>query len=230
LLRYSHPRTISDQQRPEIVDQIYRLGPRTEYADQAWTAYARFLEASGKPQEAEEWYRRAQDARSKSLHPGIDTWLTLSSLLVVAVFLAAVTYAAVLYFRYLPQRKARSRLEMESGFRFRLLGLEYWRRAERISLFTIAAIGWLAVGGFGLMLSVEFRTASIPVSLMMGSFGGPAAIFHFESEVPPTPERDLLLAIAYHHDGQHDKAAALYRRLDAYPESWNKPRRRRNQR
>ena len=55
--------------------------------------------------------------------------------------------------------------------------------------------------------------------MWIGSFGGPVSIAVFENLPQETPERDLLLAMAYQHDGQRDKAEALYRQLPQFAES-----------
>jgi hypothetical protein len=117
--------------------------------------------------------------------------------------------------------QSRAERQTQARRRFSFFNVEYWSRHDRIAFLTIIAIGWLASGSVGSFFATINRVSSLPLAASMGSFAGPATISYFENDLPKTPERDLLLAMAYQHDGQKDKAEALYRGLKQFPESWN---------
>jgi tetratricopeptide (TPR) repeat protein len=101
------------------------------------------------------------------------------------------------------------------------MNAHYWSRQERFALFTIVLVAWVSMGLVGEYVSAILRTANMPVSALAGSYGGPGTIAKFENDLLATPQRDLMLAIAYQQDGQLDKAEGLYRSLPQFAESWN---------
>ncbi len=207
------------------VTQSYLLGPWTEAAEYAWSAESEFLERSGKHQEAATWRERADEARRNSLFPMNSTLASMFRPFML--LLPAAGTAALLYFlsllRYVPQRRMQARADRQQGVRrrFGFFNIEYWSRKERFCFLTIAAIGWLGTGLFGAFLETILRYSTMPLSASMGTFAGPGTIYYFENEIPKSPERDLLVAMAYQHDGQPEKAEELYRQLPQFAESWN---------
>ena len=82
-------------------------------------------------------------------------------------------------------------------------------------------IAWIAYGLAWQSAAGIVRIAEMPIAMGAGSLAGPGTIAAIESGLLPTPERDLLLALAYQQDGNSDKAQELYRRTPQFAESWN---------
>jgi tetratricopeptide (TPR) repeat protein len=225
LLIYPNPRKISETLRAELIDRRYHIGPWVESAAYAWDSYAEFLESSGKNQEAAQWRQRSNEARENSLYMRNRTlmrWYEAAFALVPAVHLAAILFIVSLFLRYLPQRRLQARAQQTGLARaFPLFNLEYWSRSDRVAFFLICIASWLALGVAGAMTETLVRQASIPLSVGMGNFGGPATTWYFENRLADRPESELLLAIAYQDEGRNDKAEQLYRKLNRFPESWN---------
>ncbi|HEY2383063.1 MAG TPA: hypothetical protein VGK48_17945 [Terriglobia bacterium] len=225
LLIYPNPRKISRTLRPELIDRRYRLGPWVEDAAYAWDTYANVLDSGGKSQEAAQWRARAGEARQNSLYPLNRTlmrWYEIAFTLVPAVDLAAGLFILALFLRYLPQRKLQGRARQTGVARgFTFFNIEYWSRADRMAFFLICIASWFALGAAGAMTQTLVRQAGIPLSVGMGNFGGPATTWYFENRLAASPERDLLLAIAYQDEAENTKAEQLYRGLSQFPESWN---------
>lgn len=225
LLIYPNPRRISAALRPELIERRYKLGPWVEAAAYAWDTYANILDSSGKAKEAAEWRTRAVDARENSLYllnRTLMRWYETAFALVPAVHLAAVLFVLALFLRYLPQRNLQGRAR-QTGFgrRFAFFNIEYWSRSDRIAFFLISVASWFALGAAGATTQTLVREREIPPSIGMGNFGGPATTWFFENRLAASPERDLLLAIAYQNEAENAKAEKLYRGLSQFPESWN---------
>ena len=213
--------------RREIIERFYRLTPYVEAAEYAWQLYAQHLEANGPPELVPTWQFRAKDARGKSgaiWNRGVILALDTASLLVASAFLAGFLFIVVIYRRYVPQRRLLAAAQgrqgkLSRGFFF--FGLEFWSRRDRIAFLSIALLGWLAAGAVGSYMSGILRAAASPLSLVGGSLAGPVNRQYLEKRLPPTPERDLLLAYSWQLDGDLKKAEELYRALPQFPESWN---------
>ncbi len=215
IFTYSLPPGVLEQARPELIERLYKVGPWVEGADYAWAAYATALKNTGDFQEAQKWSQRAAEARTKSLfplNPTLQKSFVIATVLVAAAGLACFLYFLTAFVRYFPER----RIHPESTF----FNVDFWNWRDRIQFLTIVLIGWLSAGVMGSLVTFTAGTAAVPIGVMSGSFAGPVTIAHFEN-LPATPDRDLLLAMAYHQDGQLPKAEALYRNLPQYPESWN---------
>jgi tetratricopeptide (TPR) repeat protein len=212
----------------ESIERTYRVVPYGEAAELAWRVYADYLSAHGSTQEAQLWRARAADAEEN----GFASYFRSSGLaavdpallLALGSALAAVLYALVLYARYSPQ----SRLDLASHKQATgisrvaaIFNAHYWSRQERIAFFTIVLVGWFSIGLVGQYVAAILRRASLPISAVAGTYAGPITIDCFEHHLPPTPERDLLLAIAYQQDGQLEKAERFYRNLPQFAEGWN---------
>src|SRR6185295_9571591 len=181
-----------------MIERSYTVATWVESADYAWDSYARVLRQNGNSQDAEKWAARAEEARSKSLFPmnaDIRTWLAFLIALVPATLAAAILYLAVLFVRYLPERRMQLRAAAQTGMDRRLsfFNVEYWSRKDRTAFLTIAVLGWIALGLLSSVLGLVLRTATTPFSVGMGTFAGPATISHLEG-LPKSNERDLLVA------------------------------------
>ena len=216
------------KQRREYIERMYRLTPYGEAADLAWRVYADYLNGKGQAGEAQLWRSRADEARRSGAlsfwTPGIGSRIDQCILIVLAVFLSAGLYCLVLAARYRPQH----RLDVESrkkgaglGRFSGLLNSQYWTRRERVALFSMVFVGWYTFGLAQEYIQAIFSLATMPISIGGGSYAGPANIAALESRLRGSPERDLMVALAYQQDGQRDKAAGLYRTLPQFPESWN---------
>jgi tetratricopeptide (TPR) repeat protein len=222
---YPFPMDATEEMRPELIERGYRLAPWVAGADDAWDAYAGFLRENGNRQEGQKWSARAAEARSNSLFPmnaALQSWFGYVIMLVPATLLAGLLYWTATFLRYLPERKIQIRAERQAGTPRRLgfFNVEYWSGRDRIVFLTILVVGWLSLGLMGSFVSLVFHESTAPLSESEGTFAGPTTIADLES-LPKTPERDLLLAMAYQHDDQAARAEALYRELPQFPESWN---------
>ncbi|MGH9555512.1 MAG: tetratricopeptide repeat protein [Terriglobales bacterium] len=218
----------SREQRPELMERLYRIGPGAEGAPMAWQAYADELAKEGKTEDAQRWRSRA-GRHEELLAPfdalsGFGIAADRALLAIMALILAAPLYLVVLYRRYLPQRRLDRASQRPSGIvgsRFGFTNLQYWSRRERIAFLVIVLGGWIASGLTSVYAQGILRSAAIPIGLGMGSFAGPVNIRHLETKLPATAERDLLLAMAYQHSGDTGKAEQTYRRIPQFAESWN---------
>jgi len=118
-------------------------------------------------------------------------------------------------------RRRRARKQAAMPRRFRFLGMEYWTRQERVAFLMIALFGWYAAGLAAGMLEGILRVAAVPLSMTGGNLAGSVNLWYLEEKLPPTPERDLLLALAHQQTGNADQAEKLYRQLPQFAESWN---------
>lgn len=215
------PFDVTDESRAELVERTYRFAPWVEGAEFAWGFYADHLERKGNVQEAARWRQRADEARARSLNPFVPypiEYIMLFEFLLPASLLAALFYVVVLYWQYRPQRRIHKMSVLQWKLTF--FNVEYWNRKERIGFLTIVLVAWLAFGAMGSIVESVLRLAQTPIGMWIGTFAGPVSTAVFEN-LPETPERDLLLAMAYQHDGQTDKAEALYRQLPQFAQSWN---------
>ncbi len=195
----------------ERVERIYRLSPYARGAEIAWQHLADYFEQQGRAETAALWAARAHEARERSWYlPGIRLAVLVdrSVLWIRASLGAAALFVIALFARSFKRQPAYSFLAIES-----------WSRAERLGFFLIIFIGWMGVGVLG-----EFRGRadqfSEPFTVTVGgSLSGTPNIEYLE-KLPPTSERDLLLATAYHQSGMLAEAEPLYRPL-GFPESWN---------
>lgn len=213
----------------ELIERVYKMMPYGEGTPFAWQLYADYLAAHGSADDARLWRSRAEDSSRNAAFTfsgsgNIDKRTEVFILVALVSALAAVFYMVVLCARYRPQsrldlaaRKQASGLSRVAAF----MNAHYWSRQERFALFTIVLVAWVSMGLVGEYVSAILRTANMPVSALAGSYGGPGTIAKFENDLLATPQRDLMLAIAYQQDGQLDKAEGLYRSLPQFAESWN---------
>jgi len=218
------PDTPSSIQRA-LIDRAYATGPWVDGAARAWELYGKSLAADGDSKEAQLWLERAKEARNNGLLvSGDDRYFEAltASLVTSTTLAAALLYVVVLYFRYRPQRKARGAAERAAGVsRPGFCNVEYWRRSERLAFLSIVALAWIAEGFAGSALRASSVQSFGFFEMKDGSLLGPSSLYSLESRIAKSPERDLLLAIAYQRDGQPEKAASLYRNLPQLAESWN---------
>ncbi len=207
---------------PEQMDRIYRLSPATDLSWAAWEQYADDLEKRGYAADAQLWRARAADARQKApalrtaFSVGLDRWFVAA----LAALAAMAVYVVVISLRYAPQRGA----DMEAGRRQWAVplfsNLSYWNRTERLTLLLIALLGWLAMGIAGHYADALTHSEFAPAAVRNGSYAGQNARWHLQ-RLPASPERDLLLAIAYQQGGDSRRAEETYRRLPQFAQSWN---------
>jgi len=210
----------------ELAERAYLTGPWVDGAAIAWDLYGSSLAAHGNRKDGALWLERAKDARSNGLLVrGEDRYLEAlaASLVTSTTLAAALLYIAVLYFRYRPQRQARLVAERAAGVtRPGFCNVEYWRRSERLAFLSIVAIAWIAEGAGGSALKASAsRSFGYFFELRDGNLLGSSTLYSLESNVARSPERDLLLAIAYQRDGQLEKALKLYQGLPQFGEAWN---------
>jgi tetratricopeptide (TPR) repeat protein len=219
-----NPGGASDAYRRQSLERMYLLAPGIEGAERAWAGYAAYLERGGDAEGSRVWSGRAHIARRESLYPpGLDTQLVHDRFFLIALgsVLAAVLLIGALYVKYAAERRMRvlaaARMPHVSSTTF--LNVEYWSRRERASLLVIASAGWLSIGPAALHLQVLEQASSDPIHV--GEIGGPDDITSIRNRMPPSAERDLLLAIAYHSTGELAEAERAYRALPQFAESWN---------
>lgn len=225
---------LTEEQRRAFMERVYQLAPRAEGADYAWPLYANWLEKHGRAEEARLWRARGEETSRQiyfSLEPlrGVDRVLPIAGASILALLLYFLALAA----RYRSQVKLALASRLRAGGtmirepfpgrarRFLSPSVEYWERRERTTFLAIALAGWLAAGVAGVDVQAALRMARFPLSFWMGSFGAPPVVPVVQSRLPASPERDLLLALAYQQAGETDKAEELYRKLPDFPEAWN---------
>jgi tetratricopeptide (TPR) repeat protein len=218
--------TASPAVQVELTDRAYATGPWIDGAAKAWDLYGNFLARNGDTRKAALWLERAKDARTNGLLVSGDTHYNVAlsaSLLTSTSLAAAVLYIFVLYFRYRLPRQARRAAERAAGVsRPGLCNLEYWRRSERVAFLSIIAIAWLAEGVAGSALRASaHRSFGYFFEMRDGTLFSSNTIDSLESRVVPSPERDLLLAIAYQREGQQERAKKLYESVPQFAEGWN---------
>lgn len=215
------------EERRELIERTYMLQPYGESAELAWNFYAQYLHSNGRLEEAQVWRERTEEARAKSLIvsvPGFSLLADRFLLLCSAAGVAVVIYFLLLYVRYLPQhRLAKAAQERSAGLaRGRSwLNTVYWDRRQRVGFFSMMLVFFFSAGMIGQYIQGILRFVGLPLGAGMGSLGGPVTTWYLENRLPRTPERDLLLAIAYQQSGENEKAARLYRSLPQFAESWN---------
>jgi tetratricopeptide (TPR) repeat protein len=211
----------------ESMERQYRLAPHCEAADLAWTTYAEALERTGRPEDARVWRLRGEEATSTSVFLMPRRWTLVADavlLIMIAALASAALYVILLWMRFRPQRRADSAALAPRSRVVRLLAhasFQHWNRNQRLAFLSIVLIAWFGAGiEAGIMRGI-LRTAAAPLGMAMGSLAGPVPVWHLENHLPPSPERDLLLAVAHQQSGQAAQAERLYRALPGFAESWN---------
>lgn len=205
----------------EWMERAWRLGPATQDAAVAWADYAAELKTAGQRDRAEMWQNRAAESRRIDPLAAFQTYqrVAWAALLMTIVLPAGalLVYLFVLYFRYRPQRDYDRRTG--AGWHSRpfatLFHLEYADRRERGVLLGLVAIAWISAGVAGTLVETGER-----LCIWAGSLAGPPNTAYIESLLP-SPERDLVLAVAWQQGGDNGKAERLYRTLPDFAESWN---------
>ena len=121
------------------------------------------------------------------------------------------------FFRYYPQRR------LDLAQRPGLDGVfhtEYWSRGERVGFLLVALTGLAAFALFEGILNGKHSLGEAPFTFGMGNLAGETTR-NFLKSLPPTPERDLYLAMSWQQSDDRAKAEQLYRRLPDFAESWN---------
>lgn len=225
--KLSSPPDFATDRGRELMERHYRLGPYCESADLAWTAYARIMDQQGRAEDARKWRARSVEASHTSIFL-LPRRFTLFSdillLIIIAALASAGLYPFLLWIRYRPQRRADALNNPGRGLGARIwaaFGFPHWSRGERVAFFSIVLVVWFGLGTEAGILRGVSRVAATPLNLAMGSLAGPVPQDYLEHQVPPTPERNLLLAFAHHQSGRLEQAEGLYRSLPDFAESWN---------
>ena len=198
------PDRVPDAVGRQRMEHLYRLAPVVEGADRAWACLARHWEASGNADAARIWRERAAAAQRESLTlANADVLLTYDRSVLVA---CGATLAGILLVVALFRKYGLRNLGAASG-------------SERAALLIVAAAGWLSAGAASAYLRVIETSNAQPIHV--GEIGGPDDIAFFRDRLPPSPERDLLVAIAHHTSGDLTEAERRYRELPQFAESWN---------
>jgi tetratricopeptide (TPR) repeat protein len=210
---------------PNRFTRAYALAPWVQGAAGYWKSYGDYLLKNGKKEEGATWFARADDAQANSLFLDRNSRYRTSlraSLVSVTALAASILFAAVLFFRYLPQRAVRRKAEREAGVsRPGFLHTEYWSRTERFSFLLLVAVAWLARG------YSDSGLRAISNRALYGFYDSRTGILLSSSAIerlqanPPSPERDLVLAMAYQLDEQPNKAEPLYRGVPQFANAWN---------
>jgi tetratricopeptide (TPR) repeat protein len=213
---------VDPSRHEEVTERIYRLSPAGEAAAMAWREYAdQFEHAEGRPGAARVWRKRADEASAVGISYFEQEFFRLADRAVftfaLGALLAIIVFLVVVSHRYLPQ----GRLDSASRRRRVFQDLKYPDRRERFAFLLCVVVFLYSLGLHGVMISAIHRLSRAPLSLYMGSMAGTKNHWYLENFLPPTPERDLHLALAYQQNGDKEKAQQLYRGLPQFAESWN---------
>jgi tetratricopeptide (TPR) repeat protein len=221
--------TLPPDFRLELMNRIYELAPAGWCASIAWQNYADELQRNGQAESARLWHERALDSEGLSLSaPMMRLARILDSIALglLASILAAFIYFLVLAVRYGPQSRLDSATRRRLGALtkgFSWFSFVYWDRRQRLAFLTIVLAAWLAAGlaGGELLRGLNRLEEFTGTGSSHGNLADPSLPAYLETDWPKSPERDLLLALAYQEDGQLEKAERLYRSLPQFSESWN---------
>jgi len=211
----------------ELLERFYLFSPHCEWAETAYLVYAGQVLKQGRTEESRLWSARAEEVKSAGLFPislSILLAFDRSILAMGASITAALLYFLILRARYRPQHRLMraAQLQKERGVRrFLPFSAAYWSLNQRIGFFTIAAVAWLAAGVVSNVMTCIAKVSSAPVTFGSGSLAGPETAWFLESQLPKSPARDFILAMAYQQDGRTKDAESLYRSLPEFAESWN---------
>ncbi len=208
------------EDRDAWIDRLYRLSPRENWAHLAWRYWADVLAEEGNAEEAAVWRVRSEESEAASVG-AIDLWDDRLRLGVLAGMLAMVLYYVALQLRYWPERRLSNVATRKRRFiHLPSLGAHSWDVQDRTALLLILLLTWIVAGSSGVVqegLLRYWRAAPYGV----GTLASPLSTGLLEGRFPETPERDLLLALAYQQGGRTEEAERLYRRLPATSEGWN---------
>ncbi len=209
----------SAQQENEV-ERLYRLAPYVEGSRLAWEALA----IHAPPDQAAIWKRRAADAQASAFMDRYPLMRLLDICLYVLAGggLAVYLYIFLMYgFYWRRYRELEKQMGAKPWWRsLSWLALPYWSRSQRWGFLLLVLVVWIA-GGLGtLLLEIESRVASAPVSMFSGTIADPASRAYLD-KLPFTTARDLLQAVALQQNGDNAPAESLYRSLPQFPEAWN---------
>jgi tetratricopeptide (TPR) repeat protein len=224
-----YPASTAVKDGPDAMDLIYRLTP---YGRLQWKEYARYWGEHGDASWARLWKVRAEDpvwkARAEDpravnllLQLGYnDSRLWITTYLVIMSWVFLLAYLIVVYWRYRPQRSQDR--ATNTGWTCKpfvtLFHLEYSDHRERAAALALLLAPWLAFGCLAVLQEHFVVSDGLP---LRGSLAGPETAWYLENRLPPSKQRDLLMALSYQQSGQNDKAERLYRQLPEFAEGWN---------
>ncbi len=215
------------EERRELNERIYKLQPYGEASELGERLYADYLSRNGRAEDALLWRARAEDAEANSLFvfaPGFSVTADRFLLLAGAGAVGIIFYFFILFLHYRPQhRLTLAAQKRPSGFARSSTWFYsvYWSRSQRVGFLAFVFAVYFSAGMLGQYIQGMLRFSEVPISFGMGSLSGPVTTWYLENRMPKTPDRDLLLAIAYQQGGESDNAGRLYRDLPQFAESWN---------
>jgi tetratricopeptide (TPR) repeat protein len=227
LVSNNQPRTPEAIQR-ELAERAYALNPWVDGAAEAWERYGNYFIDMGDAQTGALWLERSKEARNNSLLPTFfseDEYTRLSFSLVATCALAGVVlYALLLYLRYRPQRQARLAAARAAGVsRPGFFNVEYWRTREKLAFLSLVVIAWISTGY--VTASIGANDYNRPSFWLFYAMTTPGMMdftaLEDAADIAASPERDLLLAIAYQRDARLEDAERLYRSVPQFAEGWN---------
>ena len=216
------------QRQEETMERIYRIAPYADGANVVWGHLATELEKHGRQEQAQLWRTRARDAAANSFYLktlALARAFDLALLLFFASLGGALVYLLVTGARYGPQsrldRAARERgSHLAGGFTW--FTIAYWDRRQRFGFFAIILVGWIAAGLAAVVNQAMLRRDILSNSVENGTLAGPVLPqFLATQNLPSSPERTFLLAMAYQQNGDREKTEPLYRSIPQLPEAWN---------
>jgi hypothetical protein len=208
-------RNLPANQHALAQERMYQLGPWSGGGKMLFPLLATDAARHGRATEARMWQQRADEARAHSLailEPMTTLWLDRPLRWAAAGILAAILYAVALFTKYFARGRddiALRRSQEGPGGNFRFLRVEYWSWTERVNFLLIVALGWAALGISGAHYRAFWRFQVIPPQSRYGSFAGPDFARFLQKELPPTPERDLLLEISQRQSAPDGQPLAL---------------------
>jgi tetratricopeptide (TPR) repeat protein len=181
-----------------------------------------FDEAGDHPQAALWQARAAESARQSGYIWEFGVYTARALRLTLALLAAVIVYGVILQGRYAPAR----RLLRQPGFRNWLRrrdprwSLSFWSRRDRLAMTLLVLFLWLTFGVFGTFGESGARMESAPQSFGAGSLRATDARSFLES-LAESPDRNFLLALSLHQQGEHAAAEPLYRAVSHSAEAWN---------
>jgi tetratricopeptide (TPR) repeat protein len=219
-----------EDERREIIENLYRIAPYIEAGELAWALHAEHFRQAGQTELADLWAARAQDAAEHSSHLLNIRYLARVDDLWVAVLASGAAifiFVVAQLLRYRPQRRldAAARKSQANSRQFvtwLTAGCAYWSRRERLAFFVLVCAGWYATGTLVGREVTMLRYFGLPLGFASGSMAGPSSLWVIENRFPRTPaERDFLRAYSLQQSNQPQRAEPIYRSVPQFAESWN---------
>jgi tetratricopeptide (TPR) repeat protein len=214
---------IPDEKRVKLVERLYRIGPYIEGSYAGWSRMGDYLELRGDPKSAAIWRVRAGEAAAKNFYAW-ESIFNLESIFraMVTLVLCVILYYIALQRRYAPQRRLNrgGRSWLSQVFRLSPLSMTCWDRRDRVTIYLLFAVFWLLAGLSGAFAEAALNRLMWPIAGSSGSLRAPVVQAYLKG-LPPSPDRDSLLALSLQQAERHDEAESLYRDLPNSAWKWN---------